>query len=350
MNTARLVIFAAAFLTASLLAAAKASACSVPVFRFALNYWPADVYQLRASGARLSDDLPINLESKPGDSETARLSLGDREVWSGKLTPDALATLLDSPVRREVCSRILRGDSVVWMLVESGDTAKDDAAEDALSKRLRYLESIAIVPEIRPDDPLSRLGPGPTLTVRYSVLRLSRKDPRELFTLAMLERERVDPATPVAYPVFGRGRVLIALPQEKLTADNIDEVCQYLAAACTCEVKDRRLGWDLLVQCDWEEELAKAEQQRLREAATQPAPATRPAATQPSPTFIPIASGTRPVSHAAATPEVATIQGQAAASPPPQLASWRTMAVIGALVVVVLVSIVGLAVLRRRHG
>jgi hypothetical protein len=349
MNAARLPIVVAALLAASLMPCPRASACSVPVFRYALNYWPADVYQLRAAGARLSDDLAINLEHKPSGSSgtVARLSLGDREVWSGELTPDALAKLLDSPVRREVRSRILGGDSVVWVLVESGDADKDAAADAALSKRLRYLESITVAPELRPDDPFNRLGPGPALTVRYSIVRLSRKDPRELFTLAMLERDPADPATPVAYPVFGRGRVLIALPQEKLTADNIDEVCHYLAAACSCEIKDRRLGWDLMMQCDWEEELAKAEQHRLREVADRPVPATRPAATQPAAVLVPIAPGTRPVSQATLAPGVASVHAQPPVAAPLRAASWHSLGIaIGALVVAA--GIGGLLVLRRR--
>ncbi len=260
-------------------AVAKAQACSVPVFRYALNYWQADVYELHAHAARVSDDLSINLVNKPTAAGAARLMTGDREIWTGDLTSDKLATLLDSPVRREIASRILRGDSVVWVLVESGDAAKDDSAEQMLTKRLRYLESIAVMPELRPDDPFNRLGPGPALAVRHSVIRLSRKDPREAFTLAMLERDVKNATSTIVYPVFGRGRVLIALPPEKLTTDNIDEVSAFLTSACSCEVKDRRVGWDLLLQCDWDEELARAERQRLAGPPTRsPAPATRPAA------------------------------------------------------------------------
>ncbi|HSU69181.1 MAG TPA: hypothetical protein VLJ39_20015, partial [Tepidisphaeraceae bacterium] len=188
-------------------------------------------------------------------------------------------------------AHILKGDSVVWVLVESGDKAADQAAFQLLSDRLKYLESIAVIPQLRADDPLSHLGPGPALTVRHSILRFSRKDPSEAITLAMLEPDPVDVSKPVVYPIFGRGRVLIALPQDKLTTDNIDEVSQFLTSDCSCEVKDRRMGWDLMIACDWDEGLARAEQERLN------APASSVAATQPAAEPIPM-------------PQVVSIQAQ----------------------------------------
>ncbi|QOV89735.1 hypothetical protein [Humisphaera borealis] len=348
MNVSRTFILIAFVAGALAGGAADALACSVPVFRFALNYWPGDPYQLRSQDARLSDDLHINLEQKPATSQTARLSLGDREIWSGELTPATLADLVDSPARRELRARILRGESIVWLLVESGDADKDAAAEAALTKRLKYLESIAVVPEMQPNDPANRLGPGPTLTVRYSILRLSRKDPKEQLTLAMLDRDGTDKTTPIAYPVFGRCRVLIALPQEKLTQDNIDEVCQYLTAACSCEVKDRRIGWDLLVQCDWDQELAKVEQRRrLGQDETGTA-----AATQPTGGSATAAPATKPVSQADLVPEVVVLQARplpaAAVSAPASPSSWISplVAVVGGIVI--LAGVAGLFAMRKR--
>jgi hypothetical protein len=274
------------------LLASSAHACSVPVFRYGLNYWPADGYELQAAKAAVPDDANVNLTIKPSTDGAATLRLGDREVWLGQLAPDTLGRILDSPIRRQIATRILNGDSVVWVLVESGNAAADDAAFKLLTDRLKYLESIAIVPDLRPDDPLNRIGPGPALAIRHSVVRLSRTDAKESFTLAMLEREPTDGKTPTAYPIFGRGRVLIALPQEKLTTDNIDEVSQFLTAQCSCEVKDNHMGWDLLMNCDWDQELAKAEQKRLNgpdeTAATQPVvePVAPPQALAPPQTLV----------------------------------------------------------------
>ncbi len=320
---------------------ARASACSVPVFRYALNYWPADPYELQSNGAKLPVDATINLNVREAEGDS-KLLVGDRPVWSGVMTPQALARLLDSPARREIVARMIRGDSVVWVLVESGDAAKDAAALDVLTKRLKYLESIAIVPEMRPDDPANRIGPGPALAIRHSVLRVSRHDEREAFTLAMLEKDAPASNEPIVYPVFGRGRVLIALPPEKLTQDNIDEVAQFLTAACSCEVKDKRQGWDLLMQVDWDEELAKAEQRRLNPAEV--------------PTAIPSEAKLMPVTPTPAPaelkPQTVLIEARVAAAPSAPAApllSERsgTHLLIAATMGIVLVAVGGLWLRKR---
>jgi len=325
VNIARLLIFSLFILFAS----AKAPACSVPVFRYALNYWQADEFELHAHSPKLPPDISINLNVKPASAGAARLMMGERQIWSGDLTAETLTRLLDSPVRREIVTRIVKGDSVVWVVVESGDAAKDDSVTRALSERLRYLESIAVMPELRPDDPFNRLGPGPALVVRHSVIRLSRKDPRETFTLAMLERDGKAASYPVAYPVFGRGRVLIALPQEKLTTDNIDEVSGFLTSACSCEVKDKRMGWDLLLQCDWEEELGRAEQQRRNGPDT---PVT----------------ASRPLAQAAMKPETVAIRAQLPAIPPRQHLPWHARKLTIASALLLFAGIVSLLWIRKR--
>jgi len=314
-----------------------ASACSVPVFRYALNYWEADRYELQANGTKLAPDLTANVIVKPAEGDAARLVLGDQQIWSGELTPDVLEKMLDSPVRREIVRRIIHGDSVVWVLVESGDAAANDAAAKFLTERLRYLESIAVVPELLPNDPFNKIGPGPALTLRHSVLRMSARDPEEAFTLAMLERGEADSHVPTAYPVFGRGRVLIALPQEKLTTDNIDEVCGFLTGQCSCEVKDSRMGWDLLLKCDWDEELAQADQRRQTEGdAPQKA---RPVDAGPT---------SQPVVDSHPEPQTVIFHGQASIDPLPPRLPWLTNKLAVATISLVLTGLVGALWLRKR--
>jgi hypothetical protein len=55
--------------------------------------------------------------------------------------------------------------------------------------------------------------------------------------------------------VFGRGRVLGAWRAADFQDDEIEEVCLFLAGACSCQVKRQNPGWDLLLRCDWEERL-----------------------------------------------------------------------------------------------
>jgi len=134
------------------------------------------------------------------------------------------------------------------------------------------------------------------LVLRFSVVRLSRSDPREAFTLAMLERQRA--GAPTAYPVFGRGRVLVPLPQKDLTPENIEEVCAFLTGECSCQVKEAQIGWDLLVQCNWDEELERVDEER---------------------------HAAPPVVQSASKPEMVAIQGRSADTPAPGGLSWTTM-------------------------
>jgi hypothetical protein len=57
---------------------------------------------------------------------------------------------------------------------------------------------------------------------------------------------------PVAFPVFGRGRVLGALSGEGLTADAVRGVAEFLTGPCSCQVKELNPGADLLMVADWD--------------------------------------------------------------------------------------------------
>lgn len=279
--------------------APSARACTVPVFRYALDRWPAEIYELRVDRAAASkpeiapllDKLRTNavanlaVKTPPAAQEAAaKLVFPDPpggDVWSGPLTAANLEMLLDSPLRRELARRIAHGDSAVWVIVECGDKAADDDAARKLDERLKQWATAASLPEQDPNDPSSQIGPGPALAMRFSVLRLSRNDARETATLALLEANSDElkklRSVPVAFPVFGRGRVLAAVPKENLTPESIDEICAFLTGACSCQVKDSRTGWDLLLSFNWDEELARVEEERQSAGAEKPPAATSPA-------------------------------------------------------------------------
>ncbi len=142
-------------------------ACDVPVFRYALEYWPAAPYEVTvlhcaplsaaereclkplssappqgipranviARLADLSDPSGGSLQRLWRELDSPALPLmilhdlhTRRPVWSGPLTADNAKFLVDSPARREIARRILEGHSAVWVLVQSGDRAKDTAA------------------------------------------------------------------------------------------------------------------------------------------------------------------------------------------------------------------------------
>ncbi|MEQ1858993.1 MAG: hypothetical protein ABMA13_03575 [Chthoniobacteraceae bacterium] len=243
-----------------------AHACSIPVFRYALDRWPADKFRLEVSTADAADEgvakfLRNFTDSTPINIEIARVPEASRLVfpdaataWTGALGP-ALATLTDSPARAEIVRRILSGENGVWVLVESGRRDADDAAAATLEKRLRYLEQVAQLPVIDPTDPTSKLGPGPALRVGFSLLRVPAGDAAEQTFVKLLAGAEDAPAAPWFALVFGRGRVLGAWPAEGFGDEQIDEACLFLLGACSCQVKRMNPGWDLLLTADWDEKL-----------------------------------------------------------------------------------------------
>jgi hypothetical protein len=275
--------------------ASIANACSIPVFRYALDRWPADrfVLEVAANDAKdegvakflrnFTDSTPLNVAPvRLKEDAKSRLTFphpepGAADAWSGSFDGAALVQMLDSPVRAEIVRRLIEGGSAVWVLVESGQKDADDHAAAALEKRLRYLEKASALPPIDPSDPTSKLGPGPKLEVKFSLLRIRAGDSAEQTFVRMLAGPKPDPALhggPWFSVIFGRGRALGAWSANGFGEEQIDEVCGFLLGACSCEVKRMNPGWDLLLRVDWDEALLSAEQQRLAgaKAAGEPAP------------------------------------------------------------------------------
>jgi hypothetical protein len=152
----------------------------------------------------------------------------ETDAWSGPLTVEAVALLLDSPARRTVAARLHSGETV-WLLLESG---RKDADETAAR----------LIEENRPSTPASL------------IVRVRRDDPAEKMLVAMLLGSEPDLAgcrEPIVFPVFGRGRVLYALVGAGITADNVRRAGAFLGSDCSCTVKRDNPGTDLLLTADW---------------------------------------------------------------------------------------------------
>ncbi len=146
-------------------------------------------------------------------------------------------------------------------MIAEGGTSEDQAEIERLEKRLKFLEQVASLPLQDPNDPDSQLGPGPALKLKFSTLRLRRDDPAEKILLTMLAgpNNTFDPATTsFAAAVFGKGRVLGAWPTADLDDASLEDACMFLVGRCGCRIKSGNPGWDLLLNVDWEEALAKA--------------------------------------------------------------------------------------------
>jgi hypothetical protein len=254
----------------------SAFACTIPVFRFALDRWEADRFRLLtpASWATKPDmvrlliplrgngEANIRIEDNPDASATETKLLfphANTPVWSGTLDAATLPPLLDSPARRELLQRILSGDSVIWVVC----TKEADKSEaDRVEKRLRYLEKVAALPPQDPDDPDSQLGPGPPLKLKFSVIRVSLDDPAEKIFAAMVagpkQQELIAKGTSFAGPIFAKGRVLGSWALAELDDTAIEDATLFLIGRCSCRIKNENPGWDVVLKTDWEHALAKA--------------------------------------------------------------------------------------------
>lgn len=279
-------------------------ACTIPVFRYALDRWNPDPYVLEVPFQlalkpevdrvlrSLRASTAANLKIEPVEKGSGLVLHSPwKQTWEAEATSsaefaDQLTAWVDSPVRRELATRILKGDSVVWVLVGTGETAQDAATADWVNQRLNYLQRVAFLPPQDPTDPSSQLGPGPALKLSFSLLKTSRQEPAESALLDQLLGKRLEEfrkdQRPWLAAVFGRGRVLGAWPAEELDRDGVDEACLFLLGACSCQVKEQNPGWDLLLAVDWES--------RLKEAAAEPVVASpeAPPSSQEPPSLQPV--------------------------------------------------------------
>jgi hypothetical protein len=274
-------------------------ACSVPVFRYALEKWPADAYlatvfhrgPLTAAQETLLRDLSaagsagrklanVSLElvdlahsPEPDAPERWRPSPTDPLPWlvvryppaarvpkplvSEPLTESSVRQLLESPTRLELTRRLQQGESAVWVLLEIGDPPRDNATAKLAETRLAYLASVLKLPALDPQDIASGLVTVPTggLKLAFSLMRVSRTDPAERAFIAMLlgtEPDLVGFKEPLLFPVFGRGRALYALAGAGINHATLDEAATFLIGKCSCQVKELNPGVDLLLAADWD--------------------------------------------------------------------------------------------------
>lgn len=321
-----------------LLSLAAAHACSVPVFRYALEKWPADAYQaavfhrgpLTAAQHALVQELSleglagklhvnvavesVDLGQNPPPASLERWqSLGQTTLpWlvinfpkaaklpdaivSAPLSETAIRQALDSPARQELVRRLGRGDTAVWVLLEIGDPARDDATAKLVESRLNYLAGVLKLPALDPADianGLVNVPPG-GLKLAFSILRIPRMDPAEAVFVRMLlgsESDLTSLAEPIVFPVFGRGRALYALAGKGINHETLDEAASFLIGRCSCQVKEQNPGVDLLLAADWESLLQ-----------AQRGPGLVPPVIDPAPETVTVSGGAPPVSAATSAP------------------------------------------------
>jgi len=261
-------------LVCAMLVSCPVDACTVPVYRYALERWPADphVVMLSSSATVRANTLDLNehhanlwVQRAPTEQTVdVRIVYADSErTWyEGSWDPTLLTRLADSPLRRRIAHELATGKVAFWILLESASAATNDTVYAMLRERLNALRTEIGVPE-QPDyedEVDGYAGPGGSLSaipvrVDFALHRLSRRDRDEAFLVQQITG--LDPAflsdkETVLVAIFGRGR-MIPLYGEELVPDAIDELAWFLCSACSCRVKTLNPGIDLLMAAAWDE-------------------------------------------------------------------------------------------------
>lgn len=299
----RVLSFALGAIVASMIlfhSASHARACSIPVFRFALERWASDLYEVDVfhrgeltpdQRQQLSaiEDLatanggPVNLEivrchvdgplasdlaavwNDAGDAPLPHVVIrapggrrGSPQVWSGPLA-EFSSSIVDSPAKQELVRRLAAGDSVVWLVLPGTDAEEAQAVMQRLEQSLSKLAEEIPIPN-GVGLPGSELAARIPLAVKFSALVVDAKSDA-LWRAQIQKIQEPRDGHPWAsgetlvVPVFGRGRALQTLRSSELDEDAIAEISRFLCGACSCQVKELNPGFDLLLSVNWDERL-----------------------------------------------------------------------------------------------
>jgi len=272
----------------SLLKTFSSMGCTTPVFRYALEMWPAFNYKVEIvyngdlNGEQslalnqLKKSLTVNgtlnlTVSESNNFEKYGISKDKNPqillfhpmeqrnadiIWKGDLSKENVGKIIDSPARQEILHNIQKGDAISWVLVESSDKNKNADAFNTLDNELKILSNeLKLATDATDVDgkllDIEIINQG----VHFSMLSVSRDAPaEEIFIKMLLSTEPDLPfiKAPMAFPVFGRGRVLFALVGKGINKKLIKETCNSVIGWCSCTIKEDNPGADLLFSADWE--------------------------------------------------------------------------------------------------
>lgn len=290
-----------------------AMACRIPVFRYALERWAPDAFDVtvsvdgkvldpKQSHAELNEEqqqalqklssiglhqanVRLGSSSKAPTAKDADETDADeigtagpakraatsepqmtvqltrrrertREVWQAPLNLANVEKLIDSPLRKKISQRLLDGESAVWVLIESGNKDQDDLAASLIKQELANMAETIKLPDQSELEAESEFIADSSVDLRidFSLVRLSRNDAKETAFLGMLlasESDLHEFNEPIAIPVYGRGRTYYALVGKGIRAELIAENCRFICGDCSCQVKEENPGSDLLFSVDW---------------------------------------------------------------------------------------------------
>lgn len=285
-----------------------ATACNVPVFRYALEHWNKrqadDLYSLYVfhqgpfpdALRKDLDDLDARLEEpnrlanllvyrvdssrELADPTIAKLYEQEKKVgakvpwmvlrfpdtWGlerslhvGPYDRDVIEKWLDSPLRKSIGRHLLQGHSAVFLLLESKDKVKNEVALERVRKSLNDAEKELTLPNLT-DSPKDKiLREDIPLKISFGLITLSRTDVAEKHLIDMfiamdhdnlLERD----GEPVLIPIYGRGIAMVdrSLIGKGITGDNVMTLVRFLLGPCSCEIRRLNPGIEILSAFNWD--------------------------------------------------------------------------------------------------
>jgi hypothetical protein len=164
-----------------------------------------------------------------------------------------------SPLRRQIAADLMQRATASWVLLESGDRGKDNAAAALLERELARLEKTLKLPVVETWGGVPPPEPPP---IKFTIHRLSREAAAEQMLVSMLLHTEDDLATkfahePLVFPIYGRGLVLYALAGPGINEWTIMQAAEFVTGPCSCEVKASNPGTDLLLALDWDAQVTQ---------------------------------------------------------------------------------------------
>ena len=177
-------------------------------------------------------------------------------AWASPLSMQSAEAVIDSPLRKAIARKIVDGATAVWILRDGKDAAVNEKAYAELQKRLTQAEKTIKLPELDADETKKV-----NLRVNFAIVRLTQamQKTEPFLNASLLHSEPGEEPLaecadqPMAFPVFGRGRVLFALVGGGINEENVLDTCAFLIGPCGCQVKADNPGWDMLLTKQWDE-------------------------------------------------------------------------------------------------
>ncbi|EDM28125.1 hypothetical protein LNTAR_12251 [Lentisphaera araneosa HTCC2155] len=301
------------------------SACDVPVFRYALERWERDLYKvfilhrgdLKEADSKLADEVyaqsighgghanivtykvDLNDEKQSSDFYSAykdlkEIEVGDmpemvllyptstrvfKAVWNGDFNKANVDELLNSKATAELMKGVLQGYSATFLVMESGNKAKDERAIKEVNEAMELLRNELEMPEgvVQTDgsvtggkltpyeaaaiDPSNVLKSGIPLKIDFHMVRMPNNEANNIFRtiLSRTFKDESKEPEPKLFAFFGRGRLLGPMVGDEIIVKHLKQLSHYLCGACSCQVKSQNPGIDFLTNLNWGSFIAGSE-------------------------------------------------------------------------------------------